>query len=209
MIDKKSLHSKPMLRSVSEAVKPPAPLRQIIDDRNLNTHRENPVDDSRRAIEKIEVARAHPNDHQANRFERSAVGTLIALWPRIDSLVERGIRYTGEKCNGGNSRKGKLSPIHAAVERICAELPDPTLEGVLDFMADVERMADLYESRTNPIDIEVQEDQVIDEIEEVVQYRRRDGTEKEITFKTIANYVSEYNQKKNILPASRDASISG
>ncbi len=207
MTSKKSHHSKPTLRSVSEAVKPPAPLRQILDGRDLNTRRDNPVDDNHRAIEKIKVARAHPNDPQADRFEHSAVATVLEHEPVISSLAKRGRKDVDDKRRAGKSRRGRLSPIHAAVERICAELSEPTLEEVLAFMENDNRMSELYDSDTDAVsDVEIAE---IDRAEDMVRYRSHDGIERVIAFKTIANYASLYKQKKNILPASREASISG
>jgi len=84
------------------------------------------------------------------------------------------------------SRKGIKSELRQSVERICKDLPEPTLNAVLEILQNEEVMDDLYGDRTDHIHIIVQE---IHHKSAKVDYRTRRGDEKTVTFDRLKRLI--------------------
>lgn len=88
--------------------------------------------------------------------------------------------------NRARKRKGEKGPLRDAIERICEDLENPTLETVLSVFDDEDAMLDLQEAVENPINIMVQE---VAHHASRVYYRTRAGKEKDVSFKQISELI--------------------
>ena len=85
-------------------------------------------------------------------------------------------------------RAGIKGELRQSVERICKDLPEPTLNAVLEILQNEEVMDDLYGARTDPIHIIVQE---IHRKSAKVDYRTRRGNEKTVTFDRLDRLIRD------------------
>jgi hypothetical protein len=85
-------------------------------------------------------------------------------------------------------RAGIKGELRQSVERICKDLPEPTLNAVLEILQNEEVMDDLYGARTDPIHIIVQE---IHRKSAKVDYRTRGGNEKTVTFDRLERLIRD------------------
>lgn len=85
-------------------------------------------------------------------------------------------------------RAGIKGELRQSVERICKDLPEPTLNAVLEILQNEEVMDDLYGARTDPVHIIVQE---IHRKSAKVDYRTRRGNEKTVTFDRLDRLIRD------------------
>ena len=87
-------------------------------------------------------------------------------------------------------RKFTVGPVKHTLYRILTTTDACNLNKVLAYLEDKEIMADLMESRSDPIELIVQS---VDHENRQVYFRKRNGEElKPIAFKTLQNYISEF-----------------
>ena len=71
-------------------------------------------------------------------------------------LIRESLRSADQRAKA-RRRKGTKSPLHRAVQRMLPDLPSRTFENLLNVFRNEDAMLDLYESLSNPIDIQIQE----------------------------------------------------
>lgn len=89
--DKHRVHPNPPSADNSPAnVTNALPLRDLLEQQNLNTRRPDPIQDGQRATHKFNLARQHPDDFDSDRFALSAGATLGTVMIEISPDAELG-----------------------------------------------------------------------------------------------------------------------
>lgn len=124
--------------------------------------------------------------HKAKDGDFETAGRLFREHLQSGPLHIAGTTWKRQQRASARKRKGIKSPLSHAIYRLIPYLPARTLECLLDAFHDEDTIADLYEARTNPINIRIQE---VLENKQRVDYRTRSGKERSVSFKRLKNIL--------------------